>query len=234
MVRMRRVHILLTVVVLAAWGSPAHAQLLEFDASVFQSGSELVTEVTVGTTTTQLRFESARLQDVERQLQDILYYIRTFDAPAFENTFASFVADYAATTTPTPTPIPFTDVADFAFSLEDTRTAASPLSARAAQAAAAGGSCYTFTGSFSLGDDAPEVREVQRFLNQFAETQLADSGPGAPGEETSFFGTRTLGAVRAFQSRYALEILASVGLAAPTGFWGPSTRAQANALYGCE
>lgn len=231
---MRRVYILLAVVVLGAWGHVAHAQLLEFDASVFQSGSDLVTEVTVGTTTTQLRFESARLQDVERQLQDILYYIRTFDTPTFENTLASFVADYAATTTPAPTPIPFTDVAEFAFSLEDTRAAVSSLSARATQAAAAGGSCYTFTGSFSLGDEAPEVREVQRFLNQVAQTRLADSGAGAPGEETSFFGTRTLAAVRAFQSRYATEILAPVGLTAPTGFWGPSTRAQANALYGCE
>ena len=91
-----------------------------------------------------------------------------------------------------------------------------------------------FTGSFSLGDDAPEVREVQRFLNRAPETRLADSGAGAPGEETSFFGTRTLAAVRAFQGRYAAEILAPVGLTAPTGFWGPSTRAQANALYGCE
>lgn len=54
---------------------------------------------------------------------------------------------------------------------------------------------------------SPEVAKLQRFLN----TQ----GASLPG--TNFFGPQTFAAVSAFQSRYAADILAPLGLTRPTG-----------------
>src|SRR3989344_4779956 len=94
-----------------------------------------------------------------------------------------------------------------------------------------GVSCsFTFTRNHSQGDSGGEVMSIQRFLNSVDGTQLATSGAGSPGNETSFFGGLTRAAVVQFQNKYASEILAPVGLSAGTGYWGPSSRAKANAL----
>ncbi|MEX0651950.1 MAG: hypothetical protein WD509_00540 [Candidatus Paceibacterota bacterium] len=93
-----------------------------------------------------------------------------------------------------------------------------------------GGTGFTFTQNFSQGDTGNEVMELQKFLNTDSTTQVAVSGAGSPGNETSFFGPATHAAVIKFQNQYASEVLAPVGLATGTGFWGPSSRAKANAL----
>jgi hypothetical protein len=91
----------------------------------------------------------------------------------------------------------------------------------------------TFTGKFtrdltvgSVGDD---VVELQKFLNNNGFI-VANSGVGAPGEETSFFGNRTKDALKKFQEANASSILTPVGLTKGTGYFGGATRAFVNAL----
>ena len=88
----------------------------------------------------------------------------------------------------------------------------------------------TFTQSHKLGDRGGQVQDIQRFLNTDPDTRVAATGPGSPGNETTYFGPATKAAVSKFQAKYASDILAPVGLTAPTGFWGPSTIAKANAI----
>ena len=96
--------------------------------------------------------------------------------------------------------------------------------------APSGLACTTFTRNHSQGNSGGEVMAIQKFLNSMADTQVSVSGAGSPGNETSFFGPATRAAVVKFQNKYAADILAPVGLSAGTGYWGPSSRAKANAL----
>jgi len=63
---------------------------------------------------------------------------------------------------------------------------------------------------------------IQKFLNSVDGTQVATTGAGSPGNETSYFGGLTRSAVSKFQQKY--------GIAPTAGFWGPLTRAKANSL----
>lgn len=92
-----------------------------------------------------------------------------------------------------------------------------------------GAGCYTFTQSLKKGSTGGEVMWVQKFLNSHG-AQVAASGAGSPGNETSTFGPATAAAVKKFQELHAADVLTPVGLTAGTGNWGPSTRAKANAL----
>ena len=108
--------------------------------------------------------------------------------------------------------------------------------ARAALASSGGSqqtgglNCATFTRNHSQGDSGGEVMAIQKFLNSVDGTQLASTGAGSPGNETSYFGSITKAAVVQFQNKFAADVLAPVGLTAGTGYWGPSSRAKANAL----
>jgi peptidoglycan hydrolase-like protein with peptidoglycan-binding domain len=72
------------------------------------------------------------------------------------------------------------------------------------------------------GMTSAEVLKLQQTLNLDPATRVATSGAGAPGSETTYFGSLTLAAVKAFQAKHGIIT---------TGYVGPLTRAQLNALY---
>lgn len=83
-----------------------------------------------------------------------------------------------------------------------------------------------------VGDVGEDVRVLQRFLNQNPLTQVAQSGPGGPLQESIYFGSLTRAAVVRFQELYASEVLSPLGLSRGTGFVGSLTRQKINTLSG--
>lgn len=88
----------------------------------------------------------------------------------------------------------------------------------------------SFNRDLKVGDTGEDVRQLQKFLNSKPVTVVANSGPGSPGNETTYFGTLTKWAVATFQEQYKSEILIPNGLSSGTGFVGPATRAKLNSL----
>lgn len=90
---------------------------------------------------------------------------------------------------------------------------------------------YNFTMNHKMGDQGGEVMDIQKFLNAngFA---VAATGAGSPGNESSYFGSKTKAAVIAWQNANAASVLTPVGLTAGTGYWGASSRAYANTMGG--
>lgn len=84
-----------------------------------------------------------------------------------------------------------------------------------------GGACFTFTRNHKQGDSGGEVMEVQKFLNSHG-AQVAVSGAGSPGNESSYFGAKTKAAVATFQ--------AANSVSPAVGYWGPLTRGTAKSL----
>jgi hypothetical protein len=89
-----------------------------------------------------------------------------------------------------------------------------------------------FTKNLKLYQTLADVKRLQIFLNQSSDTQIAKSGIGSPGKETTFFGSLTKAAVIKFQEKYASEILTPLGLKKGTGICAEYTRAKINKLLG--
>jgi hypothetical protein len=95
---------------------------------------------------------------------------------------------------------------------------------------AAGVCPYTWTRDLNTGATGADVKMLQQFLNADADTRVAAEGVGSAGMETEFYGPATAAAVSKLQVKYRADILSPANLVNPTGYFGPSTRAKANAL----
>lgn len=80
-----------------------------------------------------------------------------------------------------------------------------------------------FTKDLSFGMVDSEVKMLQKFLNNQGFI-LASSGFGSAGNETNYFGPKTLNALKSFQEFYKDQILVPLGLSSPTGYFGEKTR----------
>lgn len=88
-----------------------------------------------------------------------------------------------------------------------------------------------FLRTLSLGDVGADVQFVQQVLNMSSSTQIAISGPGSAGNETTFFGNATRNAIIKLQNLYADDILTPAGLTHATGVAGNYTLNKINQLY---
>src|SRR3989344_4264325 len=91
---------------------------------------------------------------------------------------------------------------------------------------------FAWNTNLKTGSSGPDVLRLQQFLNTDPATQVAVSGVGSPGSESTTFGAKTKVAVVKFQEKYFNEILGPNGLSKGTGTVGASTRATLNALCG--
>ena len=81
----------------------------------------------------------------------------------------------------------------------------------------------SFTKDLTVGSKGDEVKMLQQMLNKSADTQVAASGAGSPGMETSTFGPATKAAVIKYQKKNGINA---------TGYVGPKTRASLNGSTG--
>lgn len=85
---------------------------------------------------------------------------------------------------------------------------------------------FQFTRDLTVGSRGVDVMRLQELLNRDLQTQVAASGPGSPGNETTYFGTLTRGAVVKFQRLN--------GVTPTVGYVGPKTRGALNALLAVQ
>ncbi len=83
---------------------------------------------------------------------------------------------------------------------------------------------YMFNTNLRVGSRGADVMNLQKVLNMYPQTQVASSGAGSPGMETSTFGPATRAAVNKFQALH----LAELGITAPTGNVFAGTRGLLN------
>ncbi len=87
-----------------------------------------------------------------------------------------------------------------------------------------------FLRTLSVGSYGDDVHFVQQILNLSTSTQVAVTGPGSPGQETSYFGPATKNAIIRFQNLYANDVLKPTGLLTGTGFAGWFTLKKINQI----
>lgn len=85
-----------------------------------------------------------------------------------------------------------------------------------------------FNRTFVAGQVHSDVKRLQQLLNSDPDTQVARSGVGSPGKETTKFGPATVVAVKKFQVKYGVAKPGQAGY----GLFGPATRAKMAEVYG--
>lgn len=88
-------------------------------------------------------------------------------------------------------------------------------------ASASSANAYTFTAFLKPGVRNADVKEMQKLLNSMADTMVALTGAGSPGNETTYYGSKTVGALKKFQAKFGLVA---------DGLVGPKTRAKLNVV----
>lgn len=83
---------------------------------------------------------------------------------------------------------------------------------------------YMFNTNMKAGSRGTDVKNLQKLLNMYPQTRIAQYGAGSPGMETSYFGAATRFAANKFQALH----LAELGINAPTGNVFGGTRALLN------
>lgn len=86
------------------------------------------------------------------------------------------------------------------------------------------GTGYVFNTNLTIGSTGTDVMNLQKVLNMSADTQVAASGVGSAGNESSTFGPLTRSAVIKFQLKH--------GISPAVGYVGPITRAKLNTMGG--
>jgi hypothetical protein len=89
---------------------------------------------------------------------------------------------------------------------------------------------FLFERDLKEGDKGIDVKYLQVVLNSDPDTLVAQRGPGSPGEEREVFDESTTRAVKAFQRKYADEILRPAGLILSNGIVSEHTRDKLNAI----
>jgi len=101
-----------------------------------------------------------------------------------------------------------------------------PAVSFAAATAVVASDCAILSGNLKVGMSGEGVRILQVLLNDDLKTRVSDTGLGASGMETTYFGVKTHTAVIKFQELYKEEVLLPAGLTAGSGFVGSYTRAK--------
>ena len=73
------------------------------------------------------------------------------------------------------------------------------------------------------------MKTLQQILNQDSDTQIANQGPGSPGNETNYFGSLTREAVKKFQCKHEI-VCKGNETATGWGTLGPKPRAKLNEM----
>jgi hypothetical protein len=71
---------------------------------------------------------------------------------------------------------------------------------------------YEFTRDLQIGMYGEDVRQLQILLNSYPDTQIATDGPGAPGQETTYFGAKTEAAFEKFLEKASAQLSNQVSM----------------------
>ena len=104
---------------------------------------------------------------------------------------------------------------------------ATPAPVAAPQTTSVGATPASFTKPFAPGATHSDIKRLQQLLNSDPDTRIAESGVGAPGNETAYFGSLTTKAIQKFQVKYGVAKPGDVGY----GNFGPKTRAKIQEVF---
>jgi len=109
-------------------------------------------------------------------------------------------------------------IADLLAQIQTLQTQLTAMGGSSVGAPAACAGITAFTRNLYLGVSGNDVKCLQALLNQSADTQVAASGVGSAGSETTYFGSLTQAAVMKYQAKNGISPVA--------GYVGPITRSH--------